>query len=73
MTATWAWLASNRTSEPRCGGRGWIKWLRDIAEHAMGVSGWHGQNPEPIRSTSLPDEPWQDLAVDLMGPLPSGY
>ena len=29
--------------------------------------------PEPIRSTSFPDGPWQDLAVDLMGPLPSGH
>ena len=29
--------------------------------------------PKPIRSTALPDEPCQDLAVDLMGPLPSGH
>ena len=25
------------------------------------------------KSTSLPDGPWQDLAVDLMRPLPSGH
>ena len=29
--------------------------------------------PESIRSTALPDGPWEDLAVDLMGPLPSGH
>ncbi|XP_073835818.1 uncharacterized protein [Musca autumnalis] len=30
-------------------------------------------NPEPIRRTELPSEPWQHLAVDFCGPLPSGH
>ncbi len=27
---------------------------------------------EPIRTTSLPSSPWRDLAVGLLGPLPTG-
>lgn len=29
-------------------------------------------NPEPIRTTKLPSLPWSDIAIDHMGPLPSG-
>jgi rubredoxin len=28
--------------------------------------------PEPMIRTSFPNAPWEDLAVDLLGPLPSG-
>ena len=30
------------------------------------------QVPEPLVRTRFPDKPWEDLACDLMGPLPSG-
>lgn len=29
--------------------------------------------PEPMKRTELPSEPWQHLATDLCGPLPSGH
>ena len=28
--------------------------------------------PDPVESTLLPDGPWQDLALDFVGPFPSG-
>lgn len=29
--------------------------------------------PEPLRRTELPSEPWKDLAIDFLGPLPSNH
>ncbi|XP_060076193.1 uncharacterized protein K02A2.6-like [Ylistrum balloti] len=29
--------------------------------------------PEPISPTPMPSGPWQDLSIDLLGPLPSGH
>ena len=70
MKATWEWLAPNRPSEPRCGGQGWIKRVRDIAEHAMGVSWWHGQIP--LNLFDPPHYP-MDPGKTYLGPLPSGH
>ena len=28
-------------------------------------------NPEPLHMTELPQGPWQDIAIDFVGPLPS--
>lgn len=30
----------------------------------------HVPGPEPIKRTVLPEPAWQDLAADLLGPLP---
>ena len=29
--------------------------------------------PEPVKSTTLPDKPWEHLAIDFLGPLKKGY
>lgn len=29
--------------------------------------------PEPLKRTKMPEKPWKDIAVDFMGPLPSGH
>lgn len=29
--------------------------------------------PEPLRRTKLPSSPWEHLAIDFLGPLPSGH
>lgn len=29
-------------------------------------------NPEPLHWTALPSQPWQELAIDVLVPLPAG-
>ena len=55
----------------------WPKIDKDVENY---VKSCHGcqitstmPNPEPLEPTKLPDGPWQDLAIDLLGPLPSGH
>ena len=33
----------------------------------------HPDPTKPLTSTTFPEGPWKDLAVDLLGPLPSGH
>ena len=55
----------------------WPGMERDAERHCRACHGCQivakGDPPEPIRTTPLPPGPWQDLAVDLLGPLPSGH
>ncbi len=54
----------------------WPAMDKDAERH---VRSYHGcqlvmrpDKPEPQRITVLPETPWQDLATDLLGPLPTG-
>lgn len=39
--------------------------------HGCQLTG-RGLNKQPIRTTKLPSNPWEDLAADYLGPLPNG-
>ena len=39
--------------------------------HGCQLTG-RGLSKQPIRSTKLPSNPWEDLAADFLGPLPNG-
>ncbi|XP_021343899.1 uncharacterized protein K02A2.6-like [Mizuhopecten yessoensis] len=55
----------------------WPQMDKDVEKH---VKSCHGcqivestVHPEPLKPTELPTGPWQDLAIDLLGPLPTGH
>lgn len=59
--------------------RGKVWWPKIDAEAEAYVKKCHGctmvaapSAPEPLKRTVLPSEPWQHLAIDFLGPLPSG-
>ena len=49
---------------------------KDAEKHRKTCYGCHlvsrPSPPESIRSTALPTGPWRDLAIDLLGPFPTG-
>ena len=54
----------------------WPGFDKDIEKHCKSCYGCQlvakPMNPEPLHRTVLPSQPWQDLAFDFLGPLPSG-
>lgn len=54
----------------------WPKMERDVEKHVKHCASCQlvsqGEPPEPIASTELPSGPWRALAIDYLGPLPSG-
>ena len=54
----------------------WPGLEKDVEKHVRACYGCQVTSrpnpPEPLRSTELPSGPWEDVAVDFLGPLPSG-
>ena len=54
----------------------WPGMERDAEKHCKTCYGYQLVSrptpPEPIRTTPLPTGPWRDLAIDFLGPLPTG-
>ena len=54
----------------------WPKMDKDTEKYCKSCYGCqmvsHGPNPEPMARVVPPSGPWQDCALDLMGPLPTG-
>ncbi|XP_055522782.1 uncharacterized protein LOC129716963 [Wyeomyia smithii] len=54
----------------------WPRMDEDIAHKVDGCEGCrlvsHSDRPEPMERRRMPEAPWIDLAIDFLGPLPSG-
>lgn len=54
----------------------WPGMDRDVSKHVINCEGCRlvslPSRPEPMRRRQLPSKPWIDVAIDFMGPLPSG-
>ena len=52
----------------------WPGFDKDIEKHCKSCYGCQlvakPMNQEPLHRTVLPSQPWQDLAIDFLGPLP---
>ena len=40
-----------------------VLWCQLVTKHVP---------PPPVKPTPMPQRPWEDLALDILGPLPSG-
>ena len=64
------------TKQKLCSKVWWPGMEKDAETRCKTCYGWQlvsrDSPPEPIRRKALPTGPWRDLAIDLLGPLPTG-